>query len=1050
MKPLKIEMSAFGPYADKVELDLTRLGSQGIFLITGDTGAGKTTIFDAIAFALFGEASGSIRTVDTMRSDFAQPAVKTYVSLDFLHKGKEYSIQRNPRYERPKKNGEGITTEFADAVLTLPGGNVVTGYKEVTGKVSDLLGINYRQYKQIAMIAQGEFLQLLLADSKERGEIFRRVFNTELYQSLQRSLKDREREARNKCSSIEQSILQYISGIILPEKEEGTILSALKEKASIHNAAEIRGELEALIIREREELASLQLEAKELQSQQAEQIKVITEASYSNQLFKELEGTRVKKEELQKELPFHKERKLKLQQAEKALYTIYPYEINYQKEKDAVKKLTENISNLEKELAAKNNALTSAEEVYKVETGKEAEREELVSSIDHLKKLLPQYDIAESLTKGIQDLTSVNDKIINDNKLIEEKQQKLKEQISLLTEELRTLEDIEVRLAVCEQNLKNIEAEMKNLLTIQKSLDNITNQHQMLLNLQEAFGKADTEYEAAHELFTEKERAFFREQAGILARGLVEGTPCPVCGSLKHPRQAVTAEDAPSEEELKEFREKSEAARQRMQEMSQSAAAKQTEVRLATEQFLSEAKKYFEDISEVFNKGDISVVNLRITDTLDKQRQELNNTNTEYQKLESKIIRKTTCKDMLQRSEKTLEENEQTLKANNQLYNNNLTVLSSKTGEYNALKSTLEYSDKEKAETALLLWSEKLLLLKETYKKAEESYHLLQKETEGLHTLEKEMKIRLKEDTESLRQAEKALMEKLADCEFADFENYRSYLMTEVQIKELRNKVEEYQDRLKNTEKDIERLLRETEGKQITDMTHLEERKADIEARIAEKETAIQDIISRLGSNINTENALQKAITGSETLQKDYLQLSLLSRTANGELAGKQKLAFEQYIQATYFHQILQEANKRLKIMTNGRYELLRREEPLDLRSQTGLEINVLDYYTGRTRSVKSLSGGEAFKASLSLALGLSDVIQGHAGGVEIDTLFIDEGFGALDGESLDHALQTLTGLTQGDRLVGIISHVSELKERIDRQIIIQKSSIGSSIRVAV
>ena len=406
MKPLKIEMSAFGPYADKVELDLTRLGSQGIFLITGDTGAGKTTIFDAIAFALFGEASGSIRTVDTMRSDFAQPAVKTYVSLDFLHKGKEYSIQRNPRYERPKKNGEGLTTEFADAVLTLPGGNVVTGYKEVTGKVSDLLGINYRQYKQIAMIAQGEFLQLLLADSKERGEIFRRVFNTELYQSLQRSLKDREREARNKCSSIEQSILQYISGIILPEKEEGTILSVLKEKASIHNAAEIRGELKALIIREREELASLQLEAKELQSQQAEQIKAITEASYSNQLFKELEGTRVKKEELQEELPRHKERKLKLQQAEKALYTIYPYEINYQKEKDAVKKLTENILNLEKELTAKNNALISAEKVYKVETGKEAEREELVSSIDHLKKLLPQYDIAERLTKGIQALTS--------------------------------------------------------------------------------------------------------------------------------------------------------------------------------------------------------------------------------------------------------------------------------------------------------------------------------------------------------------------------------------------------------------------------------------------------------------------------------------------------------------------------------------------------------------------------------------------------------------------------------------------------------------------
>ncbi|WOO36766.1 SMC family ATPase [Anaerocolumna sp. AGMB13020] len=1050
MKPLKIEMSAFGPYADKVELNLTQLGSQGIFLITGDTGAGKTTIFDAIAFALFGEASGSIRTVDTMRSDFAQPAVKTYVSLNFVHKGKEYSLQRNPRYERPKKNGEGITTEFADAVLTLPGGDVVTGYKEVTGKVSELLGINYRQYKQIAMIAQGEFLQLLLADSKERGEIFRRVFNTELYQSIQRLLKDREREARNKCSSIEQSILQYISGIILSESEDGKTLSVLKEKASIHNAAEIRSELEALITIEQKELASLQQDIKELQSHQAEQIKLITEASHSNQLFRELEETSAKKAQLQKELPLQIERKSNLQQAEKALYTIYPFESNYQKEKDAIGKLTENIAKLERELADKMKALTSAEEVYIFERGKEAEKEELVSAIDHLKKMLPQYDLAENLIQVIQALTLVNDKIISENKSIEEKQQKLKEQINSLTEELYSLEDVEVRLAVCKQKLKNTEAEMHGLLTVQKSLENIANQNQLLLNLQETFRKADTEYRAAYELFTEKERAFFREQAGILAKDLVEGTPCPVCGSLNHPRQAEMAEDAPSEKELKELRVKCEAARKNMEAMSQSAAAKQTEVRLAIEQFLGEAKKYFEDISEFFYTSDISAVNHRIGETLDKQRLELNVTNLEYQTLENQILRKTACKDMLRQAEKTLEENEQTLKENVQSYSNNLSVLSSKNGEYNALKSTLEYSDKEKAETALLLWLEKLRLLKEAYKKAEESYHLLQKETEGLHTLEKEMNARLSEGTEALRIAKKALKEKLADCEFRDLEDYRTNLMTEVQIKELKNHVEEYQDRIKNTEQDIERLLRETEGKQITDITHLEEGKADIENRIAEKEMAIQDIISRLGSNINTEKALLKAINESEALQKEYLQLSLLSRTANGELAGKQKLAFEQYIQATYFHQILLEANKRLKIMTNGRYELLRREEPLDLRSQTGLEINVLDYYTGRTRSVKSLSGGEAFKASLSLALGLSDVIQGHAGGVEIDTLFIDEGFGALDGESLDHALQTLTGLTKGDRLVGIISHVSELKERIDRQIIIQKSSVGSSIRLAV
>lgn len=267
-------------------------------------------------------------------------------------------------------------------------------------------------------------------------------------------------------------------------------------------------------------------------------------------------------------------------------------------------------------------------------------------------------------------------------------------------------------------------------------------------------------------------------------------------------------------------------------------------------------------------------------------------------------------------------------------------------------------------------------------------------------------------------------------------------------MEELKDFVSQYENDKKTLDQDIKRLTIETKDKKRQDITLLEEYQLGLEQKKQQLETSIQQYATRLGANEPIAKALEKSLHKIGALWTQYQTISNLSKTANGELSGKQKIAFEQYVQASYFNQILIEANKRLKRMTNQRFELLRREESSDLRSQTGLELDVMDYYTGRIRSVKSLSGGESFKASLSLALGLSDVIQSYAGGVEIDTLFIDEGFGALDAESLEQAIQTLSGLASGNRLVGIISHVSELKERIDRQIIIEKNRAGSSIRI--
>ena len=399
MKPLKIVMSAFGPYADRTELDLTVFGGQGLFLITGDTGAGKTTIFDAIAFALFGEASGSTRTLDTLTRDFVQNNVKTYVELNFLHKNKIYIIIRNPRYERPKKSGYGVTTENPDATLKLPNGDIITGNREVTAKTVELLGINCRQFKQIAMIAQGEFLQLLLADSKERGDIFRRIFNTELYQTIQRMLKDSELKSKKRCDSIEQSVLQYISGIACSESEQGQSLSEKLGTADIHSAEEIVTELQLLNTEDISLQDSLKLQAGELDNSLAAQIAKITQAKYINKAFSDLQITEEKKKNLTASQGEHIALKKTLHDAEKALYNISPLETLYLKELGAEQKLTLSITELGAEIQAQTKELEILKTNYQVEKEKESEREKLASSIDRLTKTLPGYDAQEALEK---------------------------------------------------------------------------------------------------------------------------------------------------------------------------------------------------------------------------------------------------------------------------------------------------------------------------------------------------------------------------------------------------------------------------------------------------------------------------------------------------------------------------------------------------------------------------------------------------------------------------------------------------------------------------
>lgn len=987
--------------------------------------------------------------------DFAKPDTKTYVELTFLHRKRSYKITRNPRYLRPKKSGEGMTTESADAVLEMPDGTVITGFRDVTAEITEIMGINYKQFKQIAMLAQGEFLKLLLADSKERGDIFRRVFGTRLYQSAGRLLKDKERDGRRRCEDTEKQILQCFSLVSCPEGEWGESYHRQLEEASIHDSDELLERLKELIKKDRNLQDELKEKLKSSEEKLSNQITVIAEASAVNQLFEQRKAAEKRQDELWNYMDRHEGQKKDLDDAKHALYTIYPLERESLREKKDAERLAGEIDSLKEKNSELSEKMKQSENEYQKQTKKEPEREKLASAIDRLTKALPAYDQADLLKRQLKSLTKKRaDLQAEQERLLKQKiehEDRKKEQ----NEKLDKMASLEVRLEKSEQEVERIHSRTEDLEDVKSHVDNLADMRQSCGKLQNDFQKAESRFEQDSRIYHESERAFYREQAGIMAEKLEDGVPCPVCGSMEHPEKAVIADGAPSEETLQKLKKQSEASREKMQRCSERAAAKKAEIELAEGQLRETVEKLFpeadkEDIRE--ERKSEQEVSSKLSELLDTELQncrKLAGENAQnLQDCHAKIRDKKACKEELSCTERQLRENENRRTEVEEEKTRISSEVDSKTGELKNIQASLEYEDRQKAKEQKETWTKELREQKDAFKKAEDTFYDLRNAYNSSRMLLGDKVQQHTETEQSGKEALKNYQEKLTAAGFADEAAYHSALKTEDEIHEIEKEIQKFEDEWKSVRQEFNRLEAETKGKERQDLDKLQEQKVLAEQRKKKIDSGLQMVLSRLGNNEQILKSLEKVIKNFSGYTKKYLLISDLSKTANGELSGKQKLAFEQYVQAAYFQQILMEADKRLREMTNGRYELVRRENASDFRSQTGLDIDVMDHYTGRLRSVKSLSGGESFKASLSLALGLSDVIQGHAGGVEIDTLFIDEGFGALDDQSLEQAIQTLSRLADGNRLVGIISHVSELKERIDRQVVIKKSNRGSSVNI--
>lgn len=958
MRPLKLKLSAFGPYKGVTEIDMEKLGERGLYLITGDTGAGKTTIFDAITFALFGEASGENRTAGMLRSKYAEPETPTEVEMCFRYRGQDYTVKRNPEYERPAKRGGGTTIQKADAELTLPDGAVLTKPREVDRKILEILGVNHQQFSQIAMIAQGDFLKLLLADTKERQEIFRKLFETEHYKALQMQiLSDAKRlfvEKEDARKAIEHYVQSTTADPLSPLSVE---LEHAHQGAML--TADVLSLLERIIADDEMRRGQLEME--------------INEASAA------------------------------LEKISGHLTALGAYQ-----------KLQLDLSRTKAQLEEAEPKLDVLQKHYEAEQAREPERKELERRITVLTEMLPQYAELGTLLQAQATREKELEKLISEQAQRTAKQTKGQQQLEATKRELQTLGSVEAELATKQAAQEANARKQSELRSLQENYEALRRKQRALKTAQEDLKTAMTRFEEADASYKERNRAFLCEQAGILARDLKPGDTCPVCGHAitEESHLAILSEGAPTEADVQKAQKLSEQLRMEMEEKSRTAMGRKGEYEASAQHVLQQCAALL---------GNVKMQNPDVPEA------------TEACEGTSQLSSEQTAADAptgtVMVTAEALNEGYQRMQAA-------CADAQAAAGALEAAVKELMLQAKRKAsfEEQIPAAEQKLEELNEQIRQAEAREIELQAAQKAAHDEIEKQQAKLPFPTEREARAEISRLDGLrtrADAALAQAE--QALRAEEKTLAELRGSLQQLSEQVKTAEG--AQYDAGTERAEQTRLSGLrQQRRAEADG-----------VIARIETNKAQLTRIREGAAELSEKERHYAWMSELSNTANGTVAGSEKMTLETYIQTTYFDRILRRANTRLMIMSDAQYELVRRKSADNIKSQSGLELDVLDHYNGTLRSVKTLSGGESFKASLSLALGLSDEISSSVGGIRLDTMFVDEGFGSLDEDSLHAAIQALAELTEGHHLVGIISHVGELKQQIDKQLVVTKDRAGGS-----
>lgn len=924
MKPLKLTMSAFGSYAGKNVIDFTGQ-QQGIFLITGDTGAGKTTIFDAITYALYNQTSGGERNGNMMRSQYAKPETETYVELEFLYWGQTYRVRRNPDYKITKtlKNGKIREQKVPHSVeLTLPDGTVFPEKKNATdAKIIEILGLTADQFSQIVMIAQGDFLKLLYTKSDERKMIFSKLFRTDIYWKIQENLRRKSMEMDERIQENDRAFEQEKSRIIpLPESEELP--------------------LDELVERLRERLKDA-LKEQNLRRANVEELnKKITKYEEINKLFVSLEKIRQNGKELELRQVESKERRQQIENALKADKVLVAEQQNLRQQQEveqsaqAIEKMRETLAN-DQEMFE-----TLKTQLQEVEAEQKREAADIQKKMLALEQSFPSYEALQ-------------------NARSEEQQAK------------KAWEDIE---KTSEESFHKKEAEIAALKEQQKRQEQAVEKAKENWE-QTALGASESakHYEHMYE-------AFLKEQAGILAENLSAGCPCPVCGSTIHPDPAKLSDHAVTELEVEQAK-KTRAAAEEKRDMAYAAfEAEKTEK---------------QKLAQAVEKEEADFV---LAQTIAKQqRKEAEQNYVSLQKIAEQIREKLVYPSLIEAKK-----------------------------QYAAMQKTMESAEQE----------------------IEKKRRKVSDLAEAMNTL-KGQKLAEEENQKSAKKlavkTEKEYAKLLEKSGFVSEETCHHAILPERSRLKLEREEKEYESQCLKQQSEQKLLEKQVNGKTFTDTTELNEQLKAEKQALKEAEKTYMELHTAYENDRSVLQNCAIYLEKGKKLESEDQVIKSLSKTANGRLSGSAKIDFETYIQRQYFKQIIHEANKRLLTMSNHQFILkLKEEANTGRKTNEGLDLSVYSLVTDSERDVKTLSGGESFLAALAMALGLSDIVERSAGAIHPDMMFIDEGFGSLDAQSRQQAIEVLGKLAGDSRMVGIISHVTELKEQIDRKLVVSRTDKGS------
>ena len=1002
MMPISLTLSAFGPYPDTITIDFESFQEDGLFLITGPTGSGKTMIFDAMIFALYGKTSGQIRQTDSLRCDHALNEIPTFVEFSFSLHQQNYTIKRNPKYYLEGKK----TPKQPSALLILPDGKMVEGIKEVNQKMISLLGVDDQQFKQICMIAQGEFTKLIMASSDEREKVLRELFHSETYQKLEEKLK------------VHLKVYQDKYDLLLNKRKD------LMQELQVEDHQEYLSKQTKLIASQQKEYDDLK---KDL-DQKKQQLQLYR---LQNQRLIQLKDLKQQFQDLKKQENDYQKLNKTVDTLKKAQETNYLY-ISYIKQQKKLQTLKLNqedflkqLKKLEKDYQEKKVQANSLD--YKQQT-----KEKLQNQIQETKQLINQIYQYQNDYQNLQTLKQQYRMLDEEHKLFLKKKEKFENGLQRDQERIQSEQQVQSKYELIKQQYVRLNEQKVKVHQLSDYYDQILKLNENKSDLQEDYTAVEKQVDHEKMQYNQMEKLYFRKQAGIFALQLKEDQPCPICGSLHHPHPAQIEKEDITKEKLDQQAKKVKQQEHRLQDILQKILLSNQKKEMLvkqTKQLSSELNIQEELSKEIFIKE---------LDHLSKDEKRMKKEYLELQD-ELKYIQKLkksvalSLKDMSTYESKELKQAQSLENIQVQIHQ-----LSGKLDD-----SLRQYEIGE---------------VNKNYQQVQKEYRQLSLEIETIQQDYEKVKnkyLEIKTKISSLNQQiiqEQEIYDELDNkyhTALDAFINEEEFLNLKTQINQISILEKKYQDyiiSLKSLNEQIISLENEVKDSTYVDLSSLSETIKEVNQQLREK----NDDLEKLKIDYSLKEKMIKDIQKiNQQLEKDedtYQRYLDLYNLASGK--NNARVSIERYVLATYFENMLIYANVIMKQLSQGRYQLLRKDDAGKGRSQQGLELDVFDQESGNIRSIKTLSGGESFKAALSLALGLSRMVQDYAGGIELNTLFIDEGFGSLDSQSLDQAMNCLMELHHENKLIGIISHVSDLKDRIERQLVVERKQKQSVIQM--